>query len=315
MGKILLDYIFPVTAITPAPAASTAFLKQVLCLCDRKDSGVTYGVIVECTDGADVDAVASAAAAPEIKELFAAGMAKVYVLPTASLDIDTYLQAATVSFWTILITSDFSDGNVASLDVGDFEGVIGVASADDTTFLPAQAAIENRCAFFMDGTSKAKNMFYAFGKLLSANEWKSQQYVSMPEDNGVTTLGDGQSLFDDRISFVMTDSEYGKRLSFFGAGGHAIVEPYIKQNVIVDMQSKALVYLSANQPAFTKTQAALLEDELRHVIDNYENDGLIETGGTVEVELSDSDAFVATADITVPEPSSLWIIQGTLTET
>lgn len=315
MGKILLDYLFPITAITPAPAASTAFLKQVLCVAHRKDSGVTYGTIVECTDAGDVEALVGATAAAEIEELFSAGMAKVYVLPSADLDLDTYLAAATVSFFTILVTSDFSDSDVNSADFGDFEGVVGVASTDNATFLPAQAAIENRCAFFMDSTTKAKNMFYAFGKLLSnASQWKSQQYVSMPLSNGVTTLGAAQALFDDRISFVMDDSEYGHRLSFFGAGGHAIVEPYIKQNVAVDMQSKALTYLSANQPAYTKTQASLLEDELRHVIDDYENDGVIEKGGTVEVELGD-DAFVATADISIPEPSSLWIIQGTLTET
>jgi hypothetical protein len=315
MGKILLDYLFPITAITPAPAASTAFLKQVLVICARKDSGVTYGTIVECTSGTEVDAVAAAASAPEIKELFSAGMAKVYLLPSASLDVDDYIAAATVSFFTILVTSDFNDAAVTAADFGDFAGVVGVASTDNATFLPAQAAIENRCAFFMDGTTKAKNLFYAFGKLLSnASQWKSQQYVICPESNGVTTLGAAQALFDHGVSFVITDSEFSNRLSFFGAGGHAIVEPYIKQNIAVDMQSKALTYISANQPAYTKTQASLLEDELRHVIDNYENDGVIEKGGTVEVALGD-DAFIATADISVPEPSSLWIIQGTLTET
>jgi hypothetical protein len=49
MAKILLDYLFPITAIEPTPAASTAFLKQVLVVAKPKDGGVTAGTIVTLT--------------------------------------------------------------------------------------------------------------------------------------------------------------------------------------------------------------------------------------------------------------------------
>ena len=49
MAKILLDYFFPITAISPTPQASTAFLKQVLAVVKPK-VGVTPGTITLTTE-------------------------------------------------------------------------------------------------------------------------------------------------------------------------------------------------------------------------------------------------------------------------
>jgi len=152
---------------------------------------------------------------------------------------------------------------------GAFEGVVGVSSTDDS-FLSDQAAIANRSAFHTTTANKAKNMFFAFGKMLSnALNWRNQQYISMPLADDVDTLGLANTLFDDKIGFVISDSQFANRLGLFAAGGKAIVAPYIKRNLQVDMQSKALQYISGNQPGYTKTQASLLEDELQKVIDGY----------------------------------------------
>lgn len=432
MAKILLDYLFPITAIEPTPAASTAFLKQVCVIALPKDGGVTAGEISECTTMAEVNVLVGTAAAAEIQQLFNAGMSKVYVLPMDDLDLADALEGHESDFFTILISSDFSDDDVEStlatgsftvtsyanlvsgtpdtvtvgatvftaqsgaatpgaatfqaatsnnataaslaaqinahavaktlvtaeaagavvtltskvsgsggnaialaytdndtnvgitksgtalaggdgLFPGAFSGVIGVSSTDDD-YLAEQAAIANRCAFHVASANAAKNMFYAFGKLLSnALNWRNQQFISMPLADDVVTLGKANSLFDDRISFVMGDDEFSNRLGFFVAGGKAITAPYVKKNLEVDLQSKALQYITANQPGYTKTQASLLEDELQKVVDGYVEGQDIESG-TVEITL-EQDNFVASGDINIAEPKALWRIFGNMVST
>ncbi len=199
-------------------------------------------------------------------------------------------------------------GTEDGLQVGDFEGVVGVQSTDDT-FLGLQAAIRNRAAFHTTSTNKAENMCYAFGKMLSNSlNWRNQQYITMPVADDVATLGDANALFDDKISFVISDDEFSNRLALFACGGKAIVAPYIIKNLQVDLQSSALSYISGNQPAYTKKQGALLEDELKKVVQSYIDREWIEAG-TVEVKL-EQDNFVASGYINVAEPKALWRVFG-----
>ncbi len=215
------------------------------------------------------------------------------------------LGSATVGITLSGLTSGKLTGG-DGLFAGAFEGVIGISSTDDS-FLADQAVIANRCAFHATSDNKAKNMFYAFGKMLSNPlNWRNQQYISMPFGDDVATLGDADSLFDDKISFVISDDEFSNRLSLFVAGGKAITAPYIKRNLQVDMQSKALQYISGNQPGYTKTQAALLEDELQKVIDSYIEIDWLEAG-IVTITLV-QDNFVASGAINIAEPKALWRI-------
>lgn len=306
--NILLDYFFPITLIEPTPAASTAFLKQV-CVVAKPKSGVSAGSVTLCTS---TSAVAALTDNTEATQLFNAGMQRVYVLLSADLDLDVELLGREADFHTILITSDYSDANVTAADFGAFTGVIGVSSTDDA-FLATQAAIANRAAFHTTVANKAKNMFYAFGKLLSATSWRNQQYITMPFADDVDTGGEASNLFDDRINFVISDDQFGNRLALFAAGGKAIVAPYIVRNFGIDMQSSALSYISGNQPSYTKKHAALLEDELKKVVDDYVARQWIEAG-EVEVLLQEEN-FVATSNINIAEPKALWRIEGEMRQT
>lgn len=215
-----------------------------------------------------------------------------------------------------LSLSGLSSGKLsggAGIDAGLFKGVIGVSSTDDT-FLALQAAIANRAAFHTTSGNKAKNMFFAFGKLLSNSlAWRNQQYVTMPFADDVDTLGEAENLFDQKINFVLTDDEFGQRLALFSAGGKAIVAPYIKKNLEIDIQSAGLSYISGNQPGYTLKQAALLEDELKKVMQSYIEDEEIESG-TVEVKLEE-DNFVASSYMNIAEPKALWRIFGEMRQT
>lgn len=433
MGKILLDYFFPITAITPTPEAATAFLKQACVVVTPKGGyGGVIGDLVICTTNAQIEAVTDN---DDAKELLAAGMNRVYLLPVNDLYLDTFLEGHESDFWTVLISSDFdkddvnatkatgtitvssyanlvsgtddvvtiegvaftaqegaatpgdatfqaatsndataaslaaqinahavvselvvatvlanvvtltavenyspgnsiglsytdndtnvgitlaglSGGNLSGgdgLSLGDFTGVVGVCE-DDDSYLATQAAIEKRCAFHYDSDNGGKNMCYAFGKLLSnASNWLNQQYITMPYADDIDTLGEANILFDDSISFVISDDEFGQRLGLFCAGGEAIVAPYIAKNLEIDLQSAALQYVSGNQPAYTKTQGALLEDELQQVVNDYISDQLIEDG-TAEVSLEEQN-FVASADINIAKPKALWRIFGEMRQT
>lgn len=206
----------------------------------------------------------------------------------------------------------------AGLFLGVFNGVTGVAS-DDLSFLEDQAVIENRCAFYEAGTTNAKNMCFAFGSMLSNTlDWANQQYITMPYADDVIDTGAAENLFDLKVSFVIEDDEFGARLALFCAGGSAIVAPYIIRNLEIDMQSKALQYVSANQPSYTKKHAALIEDELDKVINGSEDvRGYVQKGwieeGSVEVSL-DQDDFIGSAQIAVKKPRALWRIIGEITQ-
>lgn len=407
--NILLDYVFKIVSITPTPAASTAFLKQV-CLVVKPKEAVETGEATLCTTMAQVAALT---ANTEAQQLFDAGMSRVYILPMDNLDMIEALDGQDTVFFTVLISGDFSvaeatsaqaslvkgdltftvinpgglgngysiealdtaaagaevatledgvisiamDGGTSTaiqlkaamdanpeiaalittsiasgqgavaqaafaedaleggsgLFVGTFKGVVGISS-DNNTFNATEAAKTNRVAFYAKSTNKAKNMLYAFGKLLSNPlNWTNQQYIEMPFSDDVEILGDAEALFDDKISFVIEDGQYGNRLALFASGQAAIVAPYIKRNYEIDQQSKALQFMSGNQPAYTKVQAALLEDELLKVRDDYVRRQWIENG-TVSV-LLEQENFVGSGYLDIAPPRALWRLFGELRQT
>jgi hypothetical protein len=201
------------------------------------------------------------------------------------------------------------------MELGTYTGVTGI-SESDVDFLEDQAAIQNRVAFFRDDANGSKSMFFAFGKLLSnASNWLNQQYIPMPVDDGIDELGEANSLFDKRISFVLKDDEFSIVLGFFVVGGLAITAPYIIKNLRVDLQSRALQWIAANQPDYTLKQASLLETRLQEDVVNadYIDTGLI-TAGTVEITLVE-DNFVANGDINVSQPKALWRVFSEMRQT
>ncbi len=82
---------------------------------------------------------------------------------------------------------------------------------------------------------------------------------------------------------------------------------------MLDLQSAALSYISGNQPAYTRVQAALLEDELTKAMNIYIARQDIEAG-TVEV-LLEEDNFVASGNINIAEPGALWRVFGEIRST
>lgn len=209
----------------------------------------------------------------------------------------------------------FLNQGVVPADFGSYDGVVGFSS-DDADVCQEFGTPDNRCGFFGSVGNGAKNMFFAFGKLLSnLTTWNNQQYITMPVNDDVDELGEANSLFDDKVSFVINDTQYGNRLALFAAGGKAIVAPYIGKNLRVDLQSRALQWIAANQPQYTLANAALLENRLQEDVIKtlYVDRGLIEAG-VVSISLL-QDNFVANGEINIAEPKALWRIFGQMQST
>lgn len=310
MLNVLLDYFFKVTTITPIPAASTAFLRQVLLVVKPKVD--VPQEIVEVTSSTQLLTLTDNLNGVD---LINGGLSKIFVLPTADLDIGDLLDATSNDYFTVIISTDFDKDEVtADLTLGTFTGVTCVQE-DDAEFLEAQAAIENRVAFLVPpGSSNGSSICFAFAKMLSNQvSFKNQQYIQVPWSSGGSyNLGQYVDFFEKRISFVISDAQFGNRLAFFAAGGSAIVAPYIKKQLEIDMQSRALTYISANQPQYTEVQAALLQDELQKVLDLYISRQDI-AFGSIDIRLEAQD-FVATGQIEIAKPSGFWRINGILTQ-
>ena len=207
----------------------------------------------------------------------------------------------------------FAEDNLENgdgLDLGTFAGVAGISS-DDTSFLSDQAAITNRCAFFGNSTNKAKNLFFAFGKLLAARDWENQQYIEMPVNDGIDTVSEAENLYSDKISFVLNSTEYSNRLALFAAGKKAIVAPYIYEWFKLSMQGWGVQYIALNKPKYTIKEASLLEDALEEKAEaRFVAPELVESL-SVKISLVE-DNFMANGDLTIAEPKALWRVNSVL---
>lgn len=302
MKDILLEYVMKISAIASVPAASLDYLHRVLCVVPP-ETGVTENEISTCTSKAEIEALTPA----KCGALLDAGLNSVYILPASSLELDAVIDAAEEKFYTVLIDPSFDATDMASLDLGGFSGVVGWTNATKAT-AEGFAAQNNNVAFMDLDANAGKNMYHAFGKLLSASKWRNQQYIEMPETSEIEDLGDAEDLFDACVSFVLTSPQYGKRLGLFASNKRAIIAPYVYEEIRVRLQSAALVYISGNQPNYTVSEAALLEDVLQSVIDEYIADDTIENGN-ITVEPT-SEQFILKAGIRVAEPKALWRIKA-----
>lgn len=213
--------------------------------------------------------------------------------------------------WSGLVSGKLAGGD--GLFLGTWGGVVGVSS-DDVAFLEAQAVITKRTAFFGNATNGAKSMFFAFGKLLSSATWTNQQYVDMPVNDGIDTLGEALNLYNSRISFVLNSLEYANKLAFFANNRKAILAPYLSELFQIKMQAWGVGYIALNQPPYTVKEASLLEDYLKEEADKTFIDTNLIESLTVSIDLVENN-FTATGALVIAEPKALWRLNAFLTET
>jgi len=244
---------------------------------------------------------AGVSTATQIKAALDASTAAMTLISVATTGTASTAQAA-------FAEDNLEDG--AQIEVGTWGGVVGVHSSD-TALLAIQAVITKRTAFFGNGTNKAKNMFYAFGKLLSGRDWTNQQYIEMPFNDGIDTISEGENLFDDKISFVINSPEYGNRLALFTNNRKAIVAPYIFEWFSISMQGWGVQYIALNQPKYTLREASLLQDFLQEKAEERFVASEMVEEISIKISLVE-DNFMANGDIIIAEPKALWRVNSVL---
>jgi hypothetical protein len=303
MSDILLDYVFEVDIQEPLPIADVSVLHSVAVVVKAKD-----GVSDTFASITNPSQIANYTDNTDIIQLFNAGMSKIYLVLWDGDDVSDLagiLGANKDKFLTLLVSSDYAESDYGNIyeAIKSYNFVLGKAFVNIET-AKIYALKTRHIAFLTSNSTLDGNMFYAFGKLLSALEWNNQQYIECPNNDLITDLNVAKNYSDDRLSFVLTSATYQNRLAFFVAGGQAIAGPYIIENLKIDMQASALKYINTNRPDYTITQAVLLQNELQKVIDGYIEQELL-SGGTVEIELVNEN-FVANGNVSVPQPMALW---------
>lgn len=308
-GDTLLNYILQLDVRTPTPDASTDYLRAVVAVV--KPKGETP--VGELTKVISPEAAKSLTDNADVEQLFNAGMNSVLILPMSDLSaVGAALSSVKERFYTLLISSDYTDDEVQELDIGTFPGVTAYAFTEQAA-AKNFAAQKNHCGFLTGNGNKAANMFYAFGELLSNSGWDNQQYIPLPKDDGIVDLGLADDLFADRISFALTSEEYGSRMAFFSAGGQAIIAPYVTQELYINLQGGALRYLNINRPQYTLVQAKLLQDYLTSYANTRYVDTRLLAYVSISIALTKSN-YEGNITVAIPEPSALWRLKGILTQ-
>lgn len=303
---VLLDYVLKTNVVEPILPASSAYLHNVLCIVPVK-SGSTAG-IYECTTQAQIAECTEA----QCGQLLEAGLSKIYVCAvSAYANAQALIDATEYKFFTILVDSSYATEPTA---ITGFDGVMGWSTDDAQKAKSfASKATANNTAFIDPDANAGKNMYWAFGKLLSGATWRNQQFIGMPESGMTSVLGTAEQYFEDRLSFVLNSEEFGNRLAFFVNRGRAIVAPYIYEEFQLNLKSWALTYINTNQPSYNAIEASKLESYLLQKANNkYIESGMLDA---LSIAISaDQDNFVMSGNIKVSEPKATWRIVADLQE-
>lgn len=314
--SVIYPYALKIKLIDSVAGADTRFLKIPLVVAKPKE-----GVTSESPDFVnqnDVDTIltitnktliANYTDNPNIVQLFNGGLTKILLVVTEDLsNIKNVYKNNLFDFYTLLISKDFTDSEIASLDIGEFEGVEFSSSADLEGFIVEQAGKKNKGVYYQDEA----NLFYTFGKFLSQISWTNLQYENLLNSDGINNTATAENLFEARASFSLADSQSVNRLSFFAAGGEAIIAPYIMKEITLNLQSETVNWIRLNTPQYTQSDCSLLADYLEaKVLKDYIDRRLIQSG-SITITTDGNSNFIASGEIRIPSPTALWRVQANL---
>lgn len=308
-ANILLDYAFKFSEVTGTQKADLSYLKNLAVIVKTKTSLGGTPVTHDVTSPEDASQYTNAAS---LAALFVGGMNIITLIVCDDLDDATQLLDETKQY-TALIDSEWTVSDIEGFAPADFKGVLGAAFGDKTK-AETYAVKSKHCAFLDATTPKSYGMYYAFAKLLSGIYWRDQQYIQVSGNDvfTISALGDAEALFSKKVSFYLGDDQYGKRLGFFGAGGFAITQPYINEEIKRITQSTGVNYLALNQPRNIPISRILLENTLQDKIDEYKESPYqyLDPTGTNEIKLTTSnEAFVLNGQMTTKVAEPIWRVK------
>lgn len=308
-ASILRDYVVKFSITETIAEPSTAWVKKIGVVV--KGGASDEEGIYECLNRASISTYTSLTT---LSRLFDAGQTSIFIIRVQTLDKvkDLYKSGR---FWTMIFSEDWLDAEVINTleqtGFGDFDGVMAkmfvLSATNQNSYMEVARTKENFCCFATKNTANVNygNIYYAFGSLLAQNDLDNRQYESMPVDDGIFELGLAENLFEKRISFVTTDTDYGTRLSFFAIQNTPIISPYIDKLLRLDIQAGLVTATNLYKPNKTISAVKKVEDYIKaNVIDTYINPDVIPTI-TFKLSLS-NDTWFARGIVQYPPLEAIW---------
>lgn len=309
MSNVVLDYAVAFNQVTALSAPSYGFLRSVGVAVPVEGTG-TAGDITEVTTQDELDAISPTYGA-EIGALFDGGLNRITLLVVADITgLTALIDGLEADFYTLANSSAFVNSEFLTASAN--WGAVRCFSDVDKQTCVDNAKTANVCAFFENGTTKnAYKMFFAFGTFLAATLWRNQQYIpSTSESGAVKTVGDAETLYNDRVSFFLTGDSSGTRLGFFCVGGLSITTPYVSKELELSMQFQMTNYLTVNQPFNVELSRASLARIGNKQVKVYLDAGLLDPDETNTISITKSvEVFEVNGALTTAPAIALWRVK------
>lgn len=306
MSNVVLDYAVAFNQVSALSAPSYGFLRQIAVVIPTEGTGAA-GTITEVYTQEELNAISPTYGA-EIGALFDAGLNRISLIVVDTIaDLTALIDGLETDFYTLANSSAFLTADF--LTASATWGAVRAFSDIDKQTCVDHAKTSKTCAFFEnEQTKSAYKMLFAFGSFLAATLWRNQQYIpSASESGAVKTVGEAESLYDDRVSFFVTGDSSGTRLGFFVAGGLSITTPYVAKELELSMQYEMTNYLTVNQPFNVELSRASLARIGAKQIKVYLDAGLLDAAEENAISITKStEVFEVNGALTTAPAIALW---------
>jgi hypothetical protein len=307
-GESLNSYFMPIVA-KPAPAPTNLGYLRRICLVAKPKDGVEEQFL-QITDPTDISNYTNNQNGFQLLNK----LSSIYLAVCEDLsELNELLDPVNSQFFTILVSDDFSEEELTSINIGTFRGV----AASNLTNLNSAGAFAMGLNQTASCNSTANDLAYLFALLLSENSWNNLQAVQTP--NGSPLASSFDDYFDKKISFIGTDKISGvHKVCGFFCGGRPIITPYIMEQLKVELQDKWQAYLVKNSPNVSelncaKIQSYLYDEVLINYIQTDEYASRPLTYANIKVYVENND-FAGLCDIEISKITAWWRLLTTITE-
>lgn len=316
-AHVLRNYVakFQINEATPTPSVS--WVKKIGVLVKGGDSD-EEGIYEISTPGQ----LTQYTKRTSISRIFDAGSTLMYIVRVKDPAnfANVYKEG---KFFTLIFSEDFTDQevyNTLETGLGKFDGVCArmfvLDESNDNAIMDLLKARPNFCSFATKQESDSvsfDNLYYCFSSLLSLDEMDNRQYIDLPVTDKIFELGVAEKLFDKKVSFALTDSDYGVRLSLFAIGQKPVIAPYIDKLLQLDIQAAAIAATNLYKPNMTINSISNISDYIKqNVINKYINP---ETIPSITFKLNyNSEGWIAKGTITMSSIKALWRYNITITK-
>lgn len=302
-NQILLNFAVPFTEIIGTGEVDTSYLRKAAIVVVPKE-GAQAGI----SEVYDSQGLAAITNNTEGSSFFDGGLNRIFVIAVADLDdVNQVLDDNENKFFTLHVSNDFTDAEVKA-KAFNFDGVI---SHEFESQADAKAFAVKSCAGVSSSATSGHGVCFALGKLLSTlSFWGNQQYIDYAGGQDIeviSSLGQAESYFDDRLTFWLFDEDEGTKLAGFFCGGDAITEKYISEELKLKIQSNAIGYISRNMPMNVQSMRVALQNELQAQVNEYVDSNYLDSDGVNQIIVSKSDReFWVKGTLNVKHAKPIW---------